>query len=71
MEEDIDTKEFKMPNQVQDDLVADLAGVKLQQKNMGYRERLYSSSGVIIEGLDPSLKDKIALEKKQKQLAEE
>jgi len=33
---------------------------------MGYRERLYSSSGVIIEGLDPSLKDKIALEKKQK-----
>jgi hypothetical protein len=29
MEEDIDTKEYKDPNQKQDDLVADLAGVKL------------------------------------------
>jgi hypothetical protein len=29
MEEDIDTKEYKDPKQKQDDLVADLAGVKL------------------------------------------
>jgi|TARA_B110000285_G_scaffold46592_1_gene52332 hypothetical protein len=35
---------------------------------MGYRERLYSSSGVIIEGVDPSLKDKIV---KKQQLGEE
>lgn len=64
MEEDIDTKEYKDPNQKQDDLVADLAGVKLQQKNLGYRERLYSSSGVIIEGVDPSNKEQTVLQKK-------
>ena len=32
------------------DLKNDLANVKKAQKNQGYRDRLYSSSGIIIEG---------------------
>lgn len=71
MDEDMDTQEYKDGTnlgkaQYKDDLVADLAKLN-QKKNMGYRERLYSSSGVIIEGVDPSLKDKIV----KKQLGEE
>ena len=63
MDEDFDTREYKegtntIKPQYKDDLVADLSNMN-KKKNMGYRERLYSSSGVIIEGVDPSLKDKI------------
>ena len=58
--DDMEDDEFKMEvkHQINDDLKADLAGAKHQK--IGNRERLYSSSGVIIEGLN---KDKIKSEK--------
>jgi hypothetical protein len=58
MEED----EFKMEvkHQINDELTADLAGAK--QQKMGCRDRLYSSSGVIIEGFNN--KDQIQARKK-------
>jgi len=50
--DDMDEDEFKMEvkHNINDELTADLAGAK--QQKMGYRERLYSSSGVIIEGFN-------------------
>ena len=46
-------QEYKDKCDDKDDLTKDLA---LAQKNLGYRDRLYSTSGVIIEG--PVLKQK-------------
>jgi hypothetical protein len=50
--DDMEEDEFKMEvkHKINDDLTADLAGAKHQK--VGNRERLYSSSGVIIEGLN-------------------
>lgn len=50
--DDMEDDEFKMEvkHQINDELTADLAGAK--QQNLAYRERLYSSSGVIIEGFN-------------------
>ena len=54
MEGDIDIdgyEEYQMPlDDKNNDLKNDLANVKKAQKNQGYRDRLYSSSGIIIEG---------------------
>lgn len=59
--DDMEDDEFKMEvkHKINDELTADLAGAK--QQKMGYRERLYSSSGVIIEGFN---KDQIQARKK-------
>jgi hypothetical protein len=52
--DDMEDDEFKVEGEVKhkinDELTADLAGAKTQK--MAYRERLYSSSGVIIEGFN-------------------
>jgi hypothetical protein len=52
--DDMEDDELKVEGEVKlkinDELTADLAGAKTQ--TMGYRERLYSSSGVIIEGFN-------------------
>jgi hypothetical protein len=62
--DDMEEDEFKVEGEVKllninDELTADLAGAKTQKS--GYRERLYSSSGVIIEGFN---KDQIQDRKK-------
>ena len=50
--DDMEEDEFKMEvkHQINDELTADLAGAK--QKKMKYRDRLFSTSGVIIEGFN-------------------
>ena len=50
--DDMEDDEFGVPikHEINDELKADLAGAK--QNKMGYRDRLFSSSGVIIEGFN-------------------
>ena len=52
-EEEERYQEYRDKCEDKDDLTKDLA---MAQKTVGYRDRLYSTSGVIIEG--PSLKQK-------------
>ena len=58
--DDMEDDEFKVPIKrcINDDLKADLAGAK--QQKIGCRDRLFSTSGVIMEGFN---KDQIQTRK--------
>ena len=47
------------------DLKNDLANVKKAQKNQGYRDRLYSSSGIIIEGPEKQKEKSVEIKKEE------
>ena len=59
MEEDIDIdgyKEYKMPDDNKKNYLTD--DLAKATKSLGYRDRLYSTSGIIVEGAEKNLSNK-------------